>query len=75
MTLQEIADHADMIVVGYAYTYKEDYIEVIDLNDIRKTAIIQNNDIIESLMSDEEDDAILKYYRRNREILEESIYA
>ena len=75
MTGKEIADGADMIVAGYAYTIRADYIEVTDLNDLNKRAVIQNGDIVESLMSDDEDDLVLKYYIRNREILEESIYA
>lgn len=75
MKIQEIADDADMIIAGYAYTIKGDYIEVIDLNNTDKRAVIQNNDIAESLMSDGEDDLVLKYYRRNREILEETVYA
>ena len=75
MKIQEIAYDADMIIAGYAYTIKGDYIEVIDLNNTDKRAVIQNNDIAESLMSDGEDDLVLKYYRRNREILEETVYA
>ncbi len=72
MSVQEIADRADMIVAGYAYTMKQDYIEVVDLNDPKKTAVIQNGDVIESLMSDDEDDIVLKYYQRNRAFMEES---
>ena len=72
MSVQEIADRADMIVAGYAYTMKQDYIEVVDLNDPKKTAVIQNGDVIESLMSDDEDDIVLKYYQRNHAFMEES---
>ena len=70
MTAQMIADNADMIVAGYAYTLHDDFIEVVDLNDLSKRAVLQNNDVVESLMSDEEDDIILKYYLRNKENLE-----
>ncbi len=73
MNAAQIADQADMIVAGYAYTICEDYIEVVDLGNPEKRAIIQNGDVVESLMSDEEDDVVLSYYNRNREILEESI--
>ena len=72
MTAKEVADHADMIVAGFSYTIRDGYIEVIDLNNLNKRAVIQNDDIVESLMSDEEDSLALKYYRRNKEILEES---
>ena len=46
-------------------------IEVVDLNDISKRAVIQNGDVVESLMSDEEDDMVLRYYNRNKEFLED----
>ena len=75
MTAKEIADGADMIVAGYAYTVKGEYIEVTDLNDLCKRSVIQNGEISESLMSDEEDDLVMKYYSRNRRILEEAVYA
>lgn len=71
MSVREIADSADIIVAGYAYIIHEDYIEVIDLSDPQKRAVIQNDDVVESLMTDEEDDIVLKYYLRNKEFLEE----
>ena len=73
MSTAQIADSADMIVAGFAYKVFEDYIEVVDLGNPEKRAVIQNGDVVESLMSDEEDDVILAYYNRNREILEESL--
>lgn len=60
-----------MIVAGYAYTVQDGYIEVVDLNDLSKRAMIQNGDVVESLMSDEEDDMVLRYYNRNKEFLED----
>lgn len=65
MSSKEIADNADMIIAGYAYKVKEDYVEVIDLSDIKKVLTIQNDAIAESLMSDEEDANVLKYYLKN----------
>ena len=75
MNAQQIADDADMIVAGYAYKVKDGYVEVIDLSDIKKVSAIQNDIIAESVMSDEEDEIVLKYYERNIDILEESLYA
>ena len=69
--MQEAADRADVIVAGYAYAVQDGYIEVVDLNDISKRAVIQNGDVVESLMSDEEDDMVLRYYNRNKEFLED----
>ena len=72
MSNKEYADAADMIVAGYAYLKKDGYIEVIDLNNTGNRAVIQNDDVVESLMSDEEDDVILKYYMRNKDFLEDT---
>lgn len=71
MSVQEVADRADIIVAGYAYTRQDGYIEVVDLNDLSKKAIIQNDDIVESLMSDIEDNLILRYYRRNKKFMDD----
>ena len=67
--VKKIADDADMIVAGYAYNVKDDYVEVMDLSDINKVAVIQNDVISESVMSDEEDEIVLKYYLRNKDIM------
>lgn len=75
MNVQEYAEKADMIVAGYAYLVQEGFIEVVDLNDLAKRAVIQNGDVVESLMTDEEDDIVLKYYNRNKAVLEASIDA
>lgn len=75
MSVQQIAEKADMIVSGYAYIAKEDYVEVIDLNSPEKKAVIQNGEIVESVMDDTQDDIVLEYYSRNRSLLEESINA
>ena len=75
MSGKEVADAADMIVAGYAYRKLDNYIEVVDINDLSKRAVIQGEEVVESLMSDEEDDVVLKYYLRNKELLEEMLNA
>ena len=75
MKVQEIADQADMIVAGYAYKVQDNYIEITDLSNITKTAVIQNDELVESLMSDEEDNIVMKYYNRNKDLLKESLNA
>lgn len=75
MNVQEIADQADMIVAGYAYKVQDSYIEITDLNNITKTAVIQNDELVESVMSDEEDNIVMKYYNRNKDLLKESLNA
>ncbi len=75
MSAQEIAQNADMIVAGYAFKVKDEYTEVVDLSDTKKVSIIQDDVISESVMSDEEDSNVLKYYLKNKEVLEESLHA
>lgn len=75
MKIQEIADQADMIVAGYAYKVQDNYIEITDLSNITKTAVIQNDELVESVMSDEEDNIVMKYYNRNKDLLKESLNA
>lgn len=75
MNAQQIADDADMIVAGYAYKVEGDHIEVTDLSETKKVSVIQNDIISESVMSDEEDEIVLKYYLKNKAVLEESLYA
>ena len=75
MKVQEIADQADMIVAGYAYKVQDNYIEITDLSNITKTAVIQNDELVESVMSDEEDNIVMKYYNRSKDLLKESLNA
>lgn len=75
MSVQEIADQADMIVAGYAFKVLKDHIEITDLSNITKTAVIQNDELVESVMSDEEDNIVMKYYNRNKDLLKESLNA
>ncbi len=75
MSVKEIADQADMIVAGYAFKVLEDHIEITDLNNLSKTAVIQNDELVESVMSDEEDAIVMKYYNRNKDLLKETVNA
>lgn len=75
MSVQEIADQADMIVAGYAFKVLKDHIEITDLNNLSKTAVIQNDELVESVMSDEEDARVMKYYNRNKDLLKETVNA
>lgn len=75
MSVQEIADQADMIVAGYAFKVLKDHIEITDLNNLSNTAVIQNDELVESVMSDEEDAIVMKYYNRNKDLLKETVNA
>ena len=75
MSVKEIADQADMIVAGYAFKVLKDHLEITDLNNLSKTAVIQNDELVESVMSDEEDAIVMKYYNRNKDLLKETVNA
>lgn len=64
-----------MIVAGYAFKVLKDHIEITDLNNLSKTAVIQNDELVESVMSDEKDAIVMKYYNRNKDLLKETVNA
>jgi len=68
----EIADAADMIINGYAFTKDGENLRVLNLNNPEKAAYLsQNGDVLETSMDDIELDIVSEYYRKNRECMEE----
>lgn len=52
LDVKNIADKADMIVNGYAFTKEGDYIRVLNLNCLNHAAVIYDNQVIETNMND-----------------------
>lgn len=70
----EIADAADMIVNGYAFTKDGENIRVLNLNNPEKAAYLsQNGDVLETSMDDIELDIVSEYYQKNRECMEDDL--
>lgn len=68
----EIADKADVIVNGYAFTKSDKYIKILNLNHSdRATVLNENGDVLETSMDDIELDIVLDYYQKNRKFMEE----
>lgn len=68
----KIADHADMIVNGYAFTKCNHGYRVLNLNRPDKAAVISNTgDILETSMDDIELHIVSDYFERNKKNLEE----
>ena len=68
---KKIADNADIIVNGYAYTKDGTNTRVLNLNRIDKASVIdKNGEVIETTMDDIEIDIILDYYSKNSKYLE-----
>ena len=70
--IKEIADAAEMIVNGYAFTRDGENIRVLNLNNPEKAAYLsRSGDILETSMDDIELEIVLEYYQRNRKYMEE----
>lgn len=69
--VQEIADKADAIVNGYAFTMDDDKVRVLNLNCVDRAAVLRKDgEVLETSMDDIELDIVLDYYERNRKYLE-----
>lgn len=71
LNIREIADKADMIINGYAYTKDGDYIRVLNLDYVNHAALILDNKIVETNMDDIETQIALDYYKNNKQFMEE----
>ena len=69
LDIKEIADKADLIVNGYAYTRDKDYIRIINLNSLNHTAVIYNDKIIETNMDEIETQIVLDYYIQDKDFI------
>ena len=70
LNIEEIADKADMIINGYAFTKVGDYIRVLNLNCVNHAAVILNGKIVETNMDDIENQIVMDYYDQNKQFME-----
>lgn len=71
LNIKDIADKADMIINGYAFTKDNEWVRVLNLNCINHAAVILNDKIIETNMDDVENEIVMDYYNRNKQFMEE----
>lgn len=70
--ITEVANSADVIVNGYAFTREGDKTKVLNLKMPDKATLIDEKDeIVETSMDDVEIDIVLDYYKRNRKYMED----
>lgn len=70
--LDSVADHADMIVEGYAFTKDNDNVRVLNLNHPDSAAVLdKKSNIIESSMDDIEQNILLDIW--NTKIYQEKL--
>lgn len=70
--IKEIADKADMIVNGYAFTRENDQIRILNLNNLDKALVIfEDGKVLETTMDDIEIRIVLDYWNSDREFMED----
>lgn len=72
LNVKEIADKADMIINGYAFTKEGEYIRVLNLDYLNHAAVILRDKIIETNMGDIETQIALDYYKNNKQFMEDN---
>ena len=69
--LQDIADNADVIVNGYAFTKSDDRIFVLNLNKPDRAAVLRSSgEVLETSMDDIELSIVTEYLQRNLKYME-----
>ena len=72
MSKKEVADAAEMIINGYAFTKDCENVRVLNLNNPHKAAYLsKSGDVLETSMDDIELEIVLEYYQKNRKYMEE----
>lgn len=71
LDIKDIADKADMIINGYAFTRDGEYIRILNLKHVNHAAVVFNNKIIETNMDDIEARIVLDYYNNNKQFMED----
>ena len=67
-----IADRADMIIAGYAFTKENDEIRVLNLNNTKEACVLSvEGEMLSTNMNDVTLSLVQAYYRKNRQFMEE----
>ena len=71
--VRKIADGADMIVRGYAFTRADDFIRIFNLNDKESSMVIApDGTMIETNMNEIEQAHVLDIWRKDSKYMEDS---
>lgn len=71
LDVKEIADKADMIINGYAFTKEGEYVRVLNINCINHAAAIYGGKIVDTNMDDIENQIVMDYYEQNKQFMED----
>lgn len=68
--IREIADRADMIVNGYAFTRENGQIRVLNLNNLDKALVLsEDGRVLQTTMDDIEIRIVLYYWGNDRKFM------
>lgn len=68
----KVADEADLIINGYAFTKSEEGYRVLNLNRPDKAIVLSTEgETLETTMDDIEIQIVRDYYEKNKEFMEE----
>ena len=68
----QVADKADMIINGYAFTREGKYIRVLNLNNPKKAVVLNpEGKVLETSMDDIEIGIVKQYLENNKEFMED----
>ena len=71
LDIKEVADVADLIINGYAYTKDGNNIRVLNLNNPKRALVLNaDSEVIEASMDDIEIDIVLDYFHKNSKFME-----
>ena len=70
--IKSIADKADLIICGYAFTRKDDFIRVLNLNCPDKAVVFSGSgEVLETTMDDIELSIACRYLQENMKYMED----
>lgn len=70
--IKSIADKADMIINGYAFTRCNEGYQILNLNKPSNAVVLSvAGEVLETSMDDIEIEIVKDYYMKNRELMEE----
>lgn len=70
--IKNIADNADIIVNGYAFTRSDDHIQVLNLNSPDKAVVFNaDGEVLETTMDDIELSIASRYLQQNLKYMED----
>lgn len=70
--IKNVADKADMIINGYAFTRCTEGYQVLNLNKPGNAVVLSTTgEVLETSMDDIEIEIVREYYLKNRALLEE----